>query len=271
MKEVLIDKTGFFVQERISSEEKRSDFWDLVSKKRWEYQTFKIFSRYLDQSHSYIDMGAWIGPTALYGCQLARHCYAIEPDPQAFEQLKDNVKLNPLLKDRITLVNALIGPMSGMVPFGSNSEFGDSMSSMVFSNPGKKVLAQSITLEDLIFDHNITDCNFIKMDIEGGEYIVLPSIRNYLKQRRPTLLLSLHPELFDQLDDNIYDITDVLQSCYPYFYSDAGESLTVDDVAKRLFAQKGFSIVATHEKWPISQRVLHFGEQVIYYLKRKMG
>jgi hypothetical protein len=31
------------------------------------------------------------------------------------------------------------------------------------------------------------------MDIEGGEYLILPTMREYLRTQRPTLHLSLHP------------------------------------------------------------------------------
>ena len=35
--------------------------------------------------------------------------------------------------------------------------------------------------------------NFIKIDIEGGEYIILPAMKNFLKINKPTLLISIHP------------------------------------------------------------------------------
>ena len=53
-------------------------------------------------------MGAWIGPTVLYGCQNAKFCYAIEPDPVAFRQLKNNVDLNPSLISRISFSNSCV-------------------------------------------------------------------------------------------------------------------------------------------------------------------
>jgi hypothetical protein len=31
------------------------------------------------------------------------------------------------------------------------------------------------------------------MDIEAGEYLLIPSLRDYLQSARPTLYLSLHP------------------------------------------------------------------------------
>lgn len=44
-------------------------FW---KNKSWERNTQKIFDKFLDSNHSYIDIGAWIGPTVLYGAQIAK-------------------------------------------------------------------------------------------------------------------------------------------------------------------------------------------------------
>jgi len=78
----LIHKNGkkFYV-----NTSKNEWFWNQVETNLWEPDTFKIFDKFIDKEHSYIDIGAWIGPTVLYGCQISKHCYAIEPDPIAFK------------------------------------------------------------------------------------------------------------------------------------------------------------------------------------------
>jgi len=267
MTKVTIDRIGFFVN---PSGEDNAKFWARVSQKKWELQTFRLFERFLDKHHSYIDVGAWIGPTVLYGAQLARHCYAIEPDPQAFSELEANIRLNPSVATKVSLFNTLIGDTCGEVAFGSNSQFGDSMSSMIFSDPAVKVMAKATTLEELISTNNITDCNFIKMDIEGGEVIVLPNIENYLRNHKPILLLSLHPQLFPNKNRDAAGITSVLRSAYKYFYSDVGHSLSIKELQKKLRGAKGFSIVASCTPWPLSERGLHFIERVFFFLLKKL-
>src|ERR1700687_4776653 len=44
----------------------------------------------MGRQHCYIDVGAWIGPTLLYGCQLAKMAYGLEPDPIAFAELEQH-------------------------------------------------------------------------------------------------------------------------------------------------------------------------------------
>ena len=187
MKKITKDKKSFFVDETRSSLER--EFWRSIEEKRWENETYEIFNFFINKNSSYIDMGAWIGPTVLYGCQLAKHCYAIEPDPVAFKSLKDNVDLNPDIKNKITLFNGCIGDTSGKVKFGSKTSFGDSSSSLLFDGTGS-IDVESLTLEEFIKRNNIRDCTFIKMDIEGGETIVLPAIKGYCRNLcRPSLCL----------------------------------------------------------------------------------
>lgn len=167
-------------------------YWNVVEKNFWEPETFKIFKKFLDKKHSYIGLGAWIGPTVLYGSQLAKHCYAIEPDPIAVKRLKENINLNPKLKDKITVHEIAISDDNGKINLGNQKGvFGDSMSGIIFKNPKETFKVKTLRLEDFIKKNKIHDLNFIKIDIEGGETIVLPDIKKYLKKNRPTIHLSL--------------------------------------------------------------------------------
>ena len=169
-------------------------FWLSASGGRWEPETFRIFDRFVSSTASYIDVGSWIGPTLLYGCQLARAAYGIEPDPVAYAELRQNIKLNASLAANVNIYNVCIAPTSGTVKFGSRAEGGDSMSSLLFADEGKTVWnVDALRFEDFVEKANVTDCSFIKIDIEGGEYQLLSSIVSWLNKCRPTLYLSFHP------------------------------------------------------------------------------
>ena len=49
-------------------------FWNLQYMffwgKNYEKNTYKIFDKFLDENHSYIDIGAFIGSTVLYGANI---------------------------------------------------------------------------------------------------------------------------------------------------------------------------------------------------------
>jgi len=67
------------------------------------------------------------------------------------------------------------------------------MSSLLFSDGETRWTVDGLSFEDFIRQNGIDDCNFIKMDIEGGEYSVIPTMTEYLKKHHPTVCLSLHP------------------------------------------------------------------------------
>jgi len=168
-------------------------FWRDVASGAWESSTFAIFDRFLDPQHCYVDIGAWIGPTLLYGCQIAKAAYGLEPDPIAFAELEQNVALNERLSGRIRLFNACIAPKSGEVALGSRGQGGDSTSSLLFARKKTRWTVRAFSFDEFVHQSGLTDCNFIKMDIEGGEYEILPTMVDYLRAHRPTLHLSLHP------------------------------------------------------------------------------
>jgi len=169
------------------------DFWQALAKGTWETETFAILERFLDRQHSYLDIGAWIGPTLLYGCQFAKLAYGLEPDPLAFAELDANIKLNRPATDNVRLLNVCIAPKAGEVAFGSCGQGGDSTSSLLFGKKKTHWTVKALTFDGFIRQNNVAECNFIKMDIEGGEYSILPTMVDYLRANRPTLHLSLHP------------------------------------------------------------------------------
>ena len=222
------DKT-FFVNSSIFN-----NFWAQLQLNLWEPNTFKIFDTFLDSNHSYIDLGAWIGPTSLYGCQKAKSCYAIEPDPIAFKELKNNLDLNPSLIPRVILSNQCIMDSSGMTYLSTMGEFGDSCSSTAFKKSSKSLKVSAVTLQQFFLDKLIDNCNFIKIDIEGGEFLVLPSISDFLEEEKPTLHISLHPGLMENPKKSMRQIYDIICK-YDFLYDnklqemDQNYILDVDD------------------------------------------
>ena len=174
-------------------------FWRRYENGTWEPDTSAVFRRFIDAQHSYVDIGAWIGPTLLLGCQLAKHAYGIEPDPLAYDELSENIERNRPLTNSVRLFNICITPVSGKISFGSRGEGGDSMSSLLFSSEKTCWTVEGMNFQEWIMQNDINDCNFIKLDIEGGEYSVLPTMRVYLRTKRPTLYLSLHPNFLGDL------------------------------------------------------------------------
>ena len=255
MKEIKINKKSFFVTGPDAPHVK--NFWVNVNDNNWETDAYRIFDEFLDKEHSYIDIGAWVGPTVLYGAQLAKHTYAIEPDAIAFAALEENIDLNPHLKNKITLFNGCIANISGEVKLLTMTDFGDSMSSISFSNPKDYSIVKSLTLDEFIKSNNVKNCNFIKMDIEGGEALVLSDMKEYLRKNKSTLFLSLHPFWFKDKEKDVKAIIDALRVYSNLYYPD-GRRLKERKLLKILLSldSGNFSIIAT-DNWNLVRRLLH--------------
>lgn len=183
--------------------------WNYVNNGSWEPETFKIFKQFLDNNHSYVDMGAWIGSTVLYGCQISKHVYAAEPDVVALESLKNNIKANPELVDKITLYEGCIADRNGIANIaapGGKHALGQSATSLLHTKIVQSKRVELITFDGFINKCNIVDCNFIKMDIEGSEGTVLPAMKEYIQNIKPVLYVSFHSKhLNSEIWGNIID------------------------------------------------------------------
>ena len=219
-------------------------FWT----KNYENYTYKIFDKFLSPNHSYLDIGAFIGSTVLYGANLAKRVYAVEPDPIAFSELKRNVSLNPNLKDKIELHQKCINDKSGQVRFGNIAKGGDSTSSLQFSDSKTSWIVEGMTFDDFIKKNNITNCNFIKMDIEGGEAIVIPSMKNFLEKNKPILYLSMHPIFFKDAIEDTKKIIEVLK-IYKNIFTDSGDKISLDDLLSKKRLRSRYAILAMEEEF----------------------
>lgn len=195
--------------------ERTKNFWKGYARNEWEPTTFSIFDRFIDKKHGYMDIGAWIGPTVLYGASKARETFAFEPDRQAYISLEKNISLNPHLQEKISTFNFGVSSKSGKVKF----YIGDgatSMSSVLQNrvNQARHYYADFFDIEYIVDNHdiNIKNIGFIKIDIEGGEYELLPALTDYfLKiQHFPSLLISTHAHLLVQ---EIPDMSEANKIC----------------------------------------------------------
>ncbi|HEX6963943.1 MAG TPA: FkbM family methyltransferase, partial [Lacipirellula sp.] len=128
-----------------------------------------------------IDVGANIGNhTVVFAKALGRKVVAIEPFPQAFAVLKQNVALNGLA-ERVTLVAAAAGRQRGraelQVPPTGN--WGRAR-----ITPAQDGEVEVIRLDDLRIEGRVA---LVKIDVEGMENEVLAGAQRLIKRFRPLI------------------------------------------------------------------------------------
>ncbi len=178
-----------------------SKFWRKASAGEWEPETFAVLDNYLSPDSDYLDIGAWIGPTVLYGARKARHVYCFEPDPTAFRHLAWNLDLNDIRN--VSAFGVALSDQFGVARMASaRGEPGDSTSSLLLD--GKHGTdALTISWEQFEAVNDLSNVSLVKMDIEGAEFSVLPNLVPWLEKQRPVLLLSTHAPLLDVEKRNV--------------------------------------------------------------------
>ncbi len=142
-----------------------------------------------------LDIGAWVGPTSLYAAHRAHKVYAFEPDPLAFGELQENLKLNPDIKN-VELVQACIAESNGELRMGAPGDaVGNSVSSILFSARETSWTVPAFRLGSFLRKSEIQSPLFVKVDVEGYEYSLLPSLLKDLTGYESTVYLSTHPQI----------------------------------------------------------------------------
>lgn len=176
--------------ERFRLDPYHSKFWHKASSGLWEPETFAILDRHLRPDQDYLDIGAWIGPTVLYGARKARHVWCFEPDPTAFRHLAWNLDLNDIRN--VSAFGVALSKQFGVSRMASvRGEPGDSTSSLLHDGAhGTDVL--TIAWDQFTAATDLSGVSLVKMDIEGAEFAVLPTLADWLKTQCPALYLSTH-------------------------------------------------------------------------------
>jgi FkbM family methyltransferase len=137
-----------------------------------------------------VDLGSNIGVTAMLWAQ--RYPFArialVEPDPDNFKLLQRNTAS---FRDRVCLINAAVSNTRGQTSFfRSEREYGHSI--LKTDDCLSEIKVKTLTVADVLKEAGFPRVDLLKMDIEGGETIVMPTIGTWGVVPR-YLVAELHP------------------------------------------------------------------------------
>jgi FkbM family methyltransferase len=179
---------------RILVDDDQPTFWDRVEAGLWEPGTLSVLETLLGPDIVFVDVGAWVGALTLYAAALGARVVAVEADPKALDQLRRNLAANPNLSTQVTVIPRALSPDGEPVRLGARRKPGDSMSSALLADAGPTWIAEATTSGSIITDIGTDLRRHLKLDIEGGEYAVLPTLGPLLAGAE-ALLLALHPDI----------------------------------------------------------------------------
>jgi len=132
----------------------------------------------LSPNDTVIDIGANIGMFSIYvkkkfGCRVI----AFEPVPLNFEHFKENILLNGLELSDFELHNIAITDIEGGVVYIGTPEYNTGGSSIYH-----KCDIQNACKTEILHKYIDNTCKYLKIDTEGGEYSIIPSILGELNK-----------------------------------------------------------------------------------------
>jgi FkbM family methyltransferase len=125
----------------------------------------------LQKTDTIIDIGANVGMFSIYakkkfGCRII----SFEPVPVNFEHFKENIILNNLKLSDFEIYNIAISDKEGETVIGIDMSNTGGSSQFIHSNITSKCKTDTL---DKYLDNT---CKYLKLDCEGGEYLILPHI-----------------------------------------------------------------------------------------------
>ena len=173
----------------------------------------------------YIDGGAWQGDTVVelnkrYNAALDIHCF--EPDENNFKILCDLIGAEHY--NNVHLNKLALWSENATLTFASSEDVVHTMQSRVVESVGqqKTVSISAVSLDGYSDENNIKP-NYIKLDVEGSELMVLAGSRGVIGKYRPKLAISAYhePNHLWQVIDAIVNI----KPSYKFFFTHHSQQL----------------------------------------------
>lgn len=138
-----------------------------------------------------IDAGGYVGDTALlFSSYTDKNIHVFEASPSNMDIIRETIRLNHL--DNIVPVSKALGEKSGTATFSLGER--NSCNSLV-ERPGYNypdhIEVPVVTLDDYVRENNI-EVGLIKVDIEGGEQLLLRGAVENIRTQHPILLISIY-------------------------------------------------------------------------------
>lgn len=149
----------------------------------YERQEIRLLEKYVKKGWICLDIGANIGFYTLTLSKLVGEdgkIYAIEPSQSNYKKLNDNIAINNL--DNCITSNIALSSKSGEFLFSVSPNQNSGWGRLgKWKSAQSEVIVNVNTLDDFVIFNNISNIDFLKIDIEGHELEFLQGAKNTLK------------------------------------------------------------------------------------------
>jgi len=154
----------------------------------YEYDKQILFSRTIKEGGVVYDIGANVGFYTLLSSETVGKkgkVIVFEPLPRNIHYLRKHLLLNRC--ENVTLIEAAVADKNGVAFFEDRTGY----STAHLSSEGH-LEVKVVSLDKLVIDGTIPPPDYMKIDVEGAELLVLSGARSILANYHPTIFLATH-------------------------------------------------------------------------------
>lgn len=141
--------------------------------------------------------GSWTIPALVKGAIVV----AVEPDRDCVFDFLTNLTINGLLTN-CSICNVTVGCRNGVIAYSPEHH------SCVRLSPTSSEHRVQLTVDAIA--SNMTRLDWMKIDVEGAEVLVLEGALETIKRTRPKIVVEYHPQWFPNIFNEVRAILDPL-------------------------------------------------------------
>lgn len=156
------------------------------------YESFKTtpYLQYIHKGDIVYDVGAHVGYYTAIASEIVGikgKVFAFEPRPLNIAYLKRHIRINNL--SNVKLYKACVGEKAGQSKFETRTGTGTGH----ISEKGN-LTVKMVCLDEMYDQGKIPKPDFLKIDVEGGEIVVLQGVKKIIKNFHPIIMVATHDE-----------------------------------------------------------------------------
>jgi FkbM family methyltransferase len=183
----------------------------------WEEYVTHLFTKTVKSHHIVMDIGANIGYYSLIAAKqvgMKGRVYSFEPEPNNFKLLRKNAEVNGYT-NIVPIQKAVSNKKGKLKLFLNKSNLGAHSISEgnVPTHKGGAVEVETISLDDF-FEKEVKEghVDFIKIDVEGAEGLVMEGAEKVLKSEKLKMLMEFWPHGLKNTGTDPLKLLEKLQS-----------------------------------------------------------
>lgn len=154
----------------------------------YELEKRRLFEKTIPRGSVVFDLGGNVGYYTLLASVLVGaqgRVYTIEPLPRNLRYLKEHLRRNHI--HNVTVIEAAATDQGGTAWFHESQS-----TSKGHIDPLGTIPVRTVALDDLVGSGELPQPEFLKIDIEGGEFSALQGAKQTLLKTHPVIFLSTH-------------------------------------------------------------------------------